>query len=200
MPGGDDTGGDGNGGTTPPAPSTLVDGCADLDTDGVADCTVTLVQNPSFTSDVDGWTAMAGATWMWDPQNALDDTPSGSGKLTVETPRGSAVQCVPLTSTNEIIVAWANVFVEPPDDDSAHNQADVSATFFTSSDCSGVTAGSFEAPASDVKGAWSVVNAGGVPLMPIGSVSVALNAIKDTPAASASVYFDNVMLETKPTQ
>ena len=52
----------GSGGSAPEgaagaaASTGLVDGCADLDTDGIADCKATLVKNPSFTSDANGWT------------------------------------------------------------------------------------------------------------------------------------------------
>ncbi len=193
---GDGSGGDGNPGPTGATPDRLVDGCADLDTDGVGDCTVTLVQNASFTSDVSGWTAGGDAAWVWDPLNALTDSPSGSGKLTVDTPRGSATQCVSVSSSNELIIAYVNVFVEPPDDGSM-NQGDVSVSFFASADCSSAVLGSFDAPPSIVMGQWAVVQAGGLPTTAINSISVALTAVKSDTAALATVYFDNVMLKTK---
>ncbi|HTQ05648.1 MAG TPA: hypothetical protein VMI54_17420 [Polyangiaceae bacterium] len=194
---GDGEGGEGNPGGTGSAPSDLVDGCADLDTDGVADCTVTLVENPSFTSDVDGWTPVGDAAWSWDPLNALDDTPSGSGKLTVDTPRGSAAQCVPLSVSGELVIAYTDVFVEAPDS-GAMNQGDIGVTFFPSGDCSGTSSGSFDAPPSIALGQWVVVQAGGNPGIAIGSISVALTAIEAAGETQATVYFDNVMVRAKP--
>lgn len=188
---------DGSTPLTSPDPTGLVDGCADLDTDGVGDCTVTLAQNPSFASDTSDWTAAASVSWAWAAHNALDDVPSGSGKLVVETPRGSATQCVTVASSHEVVIAYASVFVEPSDDGASLNEADVSATFFASTDCSGASVGSFEAPPSAVLGAWTVVQAGGYPATPIGSISLALNAIKDSAAPAVTAYFDNVLLRTK---
>jgi hypothetical protein len=69
-----------------------VDGCADLDTDGVADCTVTLVRSPSFTSDVSGWTALGDATLTWSAKNASTDLPSGAAELSSPSSLGRAQQ------------------------------------------------------------------------------------------------------------
>jgi hypothetical protein len=41
-------------------------GCADLDTDGVADCKSTLLETPSFTDDVSPWVAVGDAALSWD--------------------------------------------------------------------------------------------------------------------------------------
>ena len=59
-------GGTSAGGTGP----GLVDGCADLDTDGVADCKTTLVKNASFTSGVGDWTADPNVELVWQPKTA----------------------------------------------------------------------------------------------------------------------------------
>src|SRR5690349_6177499 len=67
------SGGTPDGGAGAATSSDLVDGCADLDTDGVADCTVTLVSNASFTSDVSDWAPVGDASLTWDSQNALSD-------------------------------------------------------------------------------------------------------------------------------
>lgn len=194
---GDGAGGDGNAaGGDGAGPSDLVDGCADLDTDGVGDCTVTLVENPSFTTDVSGWTADGTSAWAWDPMNALDDAPSGSGKLSAGTLRGSATQCVSLAAEGQVVIAYANVLVEEGDGSSA-NQADIEVSFFASDDCSGAPSGSFDTPPNKAAGAWAVVQAGGLPAAPIGSLAVALTAIKATDASAVTVYFDNVMVKAK---
>jgi hypothetical protein len=187
--------GDGSAGGSS-SPSDLVDGCADLDTDGIADCTTTLVENPTFTSDASGWTPVADAEWAWDPKNALDDTPSGSGRLSAGTPRPSAVQCVAIAG-QQLVIGYVSVFVEAPDDTASANQAELDVSYFASSDCSGPITGYFDAPPSAMMGAWTTVHAGSLSPTTTASALVALTGVKADDAATVTAYFDNVMVKTK---
>jgi len=177
----------------------LVDGCADLDTDGVADCAVTLVETPSFTDGIEPWLAGDGDTSLsWDEKNALGDLPSGSAKLSATAPQASAFQCVPLSGT-KLVVAYANAFVEASDgdEDDAPSQALLAVSYFHTSDCSDIRDGFFETPPTAVVGSWTTVQAGGVSGPTTASVSIALAGMKATAATDVTVYFDNVMLRAE---
>lgn len=170
-------------------PGRLVDGCADLDTDGVSDCKVTRVKNPTFGGDVSGWLAESGAELRWDPKNALEDVPSGSAKLTTTAPQGRAQQCVVLAD-QRLVITYASVLVE------TMGRAQLEASFFDTPDCSGERSRYFETPPSQLVDTWATVQAGG--LAPLGSRSVSLALVGlnlDAPQAFAA-YFDNVMLKT----
>jgi hypothetical protein len=184
-----------DGGAGGAAASDLVDGCADLDTDGIADCTVTLVSNPSFTSDVSDWAPIGDANLSWDPQNALSDQPSGSAKLSSSTARASAVQCVAL-SGEQLVVAYANAFVDSGSD-ATPAQAELEVSFFESADCSGERTRYFETPANAATGAWTTIQAGGLSKATTSSVSIALLGFKAASASELIVYFDNLMLTAK---
>lgn len=74
---------------------------------------MTLVQNPSFESDVGSWTAQTGASLSWDSNNALADSPSGCALLAGLEARATdsdgselleATQCVAV-SGRQVVVA-----------------------------------------------------------------------------------------------
>jgi hypothetical protein len=174
--------------------SHLVDGCADLDTDGVADCEVTLLEGPTFASDVAGWTPVGDAELSWDPRNALDDLPSGSARLSAGSPRASAVQCVALKGA-WLVIAYANSFVETAAATEHQARAQLDVTFYDADGCSGPSSGYFETPPSDMTGAWATIHAGGVSNQSTRSVSIALAGNKGPAAAAFDVYFDNLMLK-----
>lgn len=195
-------GGQSSDGTDSPAaggtrsPNTLVDGCADLDTDGVPDCRVTLVQNASFTSDTSDWVADGSTELEWDTKNALDDLPSGSAKLSTTTPRASASQCVPLRG-QELVIAYADAFVAADDGTGSPPQASLEVSFFDAADCQGASVRYFDTPPSAVLDAWSVIQAGNTSNSTTQSVSIGLVAQSGS-RAGVEAYFDNVMLKAKP--
>jgi hypothetical protein len=188
-------GGSGAGGSSA-APTGLVDGCADLDTDGVADCKTTLVKNASFKSDVSAWTAPTDVELAWDAKNALEDLPSGSARLKGTGARANAAQCVPVDG-KRLVIAYADAFVTATADDVEFGQAELEVSFFETTDCSGDRAGFFETPASTVINSWTVVQAGAPSLDGTRSVSLALVGLKPATNPSIQVYFDNVMLQAK---
>jgi len=193
-----DAGGDegGAGGASSLLPSGPADGCADLDTDGVSDCEVTLVENPTFQSDIDGWTALGDAELEWEPESALGDSETGSAKLTAEVPRASAYQCVPLEGA-KLVIAYASAYVEPSDDPDEAPQAELDVTFFQGANCSGVSDGYFETPPSKDVGTWATIQAGGLSKDTTQSVAVALVGIKPDSVDALAVRFDNVMLKAQ---
>lgn len=175
----------------------LVDGCADLDTDGMPDCEATLVQNPTFTSDVEGWTALGESELSWQPENALGDLPSGSAELSTETQiRASAYQCVPLDGA-ALVIAYASAFVVPADEGEQPSKAELEVTFFRGEGCNGVSDGYFVTPPSTTAGAWTVVQAGGTSKETTLSASIALVGLRTATDAALSIYFDNVMLKVQ---
>jgi len=180
----------GQGGRAP-----LVEGCADLDTDGVADCTITLVSTPSFESDVSGWFPIGDAELSWDPKNALNDEPSGSAKLSGRPPLVQATQCVPIDA-EKLLIVYASAFVETKENaDDA--QAVLEISYFASDDCTGVFEGFFETPPSSETNAWTTIHAGSLSPPTTRSVSVTLVGGKARDATTQSVYFDNVMLKAQ---
>jgi hypothetical protein len=180
-----------------------LNGCADLDTDSIPDCTVTLVKNPTFKSDVETWTPVDAAQLSWDPRNALGDTPSGcalvsaTGKSDLD---GSvlyrATQCVPVPA-KQIVIAWANALVDNGGAAANSAQAELEVSFFDAEDCSGVSTGQFSTPPSDAS-TWATIQAGALDGPATTSALVALVGIKPFRAEALSVCFDNVMVKAKP--
>lgn len=173
----------------------LVDGCADLDTDGVADCKVSLVTNPTLTSDVSGWIALDDAELIWDSKNALGDVPSGSAKLSAQALRSSAFQCL-VFEGERLVIAYANAFVEPPSEASEAGEAELEVSFFGADDCSSERTSYFRTPPSSVTGAWTTIQAGGISKPTTHSLSIELVGAKAPAAAALTVFFDNVMLKS----
>ncbi len=190
-------GGGGSGSGLPP----LVDGCADLDSDGVADCKVTLLKNSAFASDVADWTGVDGATLTWDPDNALADKPSGCGRLRAPETGNDVIyrasQCVEVAS-NTIVVAYANARVDqgPAGTPMAHAELEVS--FFDNPDCSAKSSSYFTTPLSEGSRYWEIIQAGGVSSPTTASVSVALVGVRPDPTNQQSICFDNLMVKALP--
>jgi hypothetical protein len=193
----------GAGGSSGASSNGLVNGCADLDVDGVADCQTTFAKNPSFKTDTTNWAAVGSASLVWDSNNALADTPSGCARLSAEGTLdidGSvlvkAEQCVPL-SGQQIVIAYANAFVETGVHSSDLGLAELEVSFFDSEDCTGQRSGYFETPTSPGSGKWTTIHAGGVPGAATKSVAIALAGLKAYRAEKLDICFDNVMLKTK---
>lgn len=191
-----------NGGSSSSGLPPLVDGCADLDSDGVADCTVTRTQNSAFGRDVRGWTALGAASLTWDPDNALADTPSGCARLRVSNDGAMiyrATQCVAVPA-DQIIIAYANARVEMAAAATQVAHAQLELSFFDTPDCAGKSTKYFATPPSEASSNWVTIQAGGVSATTTTAVSVALVGIRPTTADALSVCFDNVMIKAKPRQ
>jgi hypothetical protein len=181
----------GGGAAGAPTSDGLVEGCADLDTDGVADCEVTLVKNPSFTDGVDGWLPLEGTALTWAEKNALSDLPSGSA-LIQGAPHSRATQCLPLHG-QRLVIAYASAFVESDIEEAGH--ALLAVSFFDTAGCEGESRGFFETPASGVVGTWSTIHAGSLSHPETRSISVTLVGVIGN--AESKFYFDNVVLEAR---
>lgn len=185
-----DTGGSDSGG------APLVDGCADLDTDGVSDCAVTLLANSTFKVDVSGWAAKPEAALEWARSNALADSPPGSASLTTSATRGSAIQCVPLVG-QQLVIAYANTFIEQASP--AGTQTLLEVSFFDEPGCFGERYRSFETPPANAAADWLTVHAGALTEPTTQSVELALVAVREpTTTGTVRCYFDNVLLKTVP--
>lgn len=184
---------DGTGGA--PARDALVDGCADLDTDGIADCDVTLLENGSFDEDTDGWIPAETTALAWDEANALADFPSGSAKISSEGARADALQCVAIGG-DQLVIAYASARVESDAASDDLAQALLEVSFFESDDCTGTFLGFFETPPT-VLGEWTTIHAGALLPPETASVAVALVGIKPSSASEFAAYFDNVMLSAR---
>lgn len=174
----------------------LVDGCADLDTDGIADCLATLLENPAFDRDTRAWEPALNATLSWAPKNALGDVPSGSALLGTSAARASSEQCVKMEG-KRLVIAYANAFVVAASTGASTGQAELEISFFESVDCSGDRFGYFETPPSALPDEWTTIQAGGVAPDATRSVSLALVGLKASATTPFEVYFDNVMLKAK---
>jgi hypothetical protein len=195
----------GSGGAAP-TELPLVDGCTDLDGNGVGDCQETLLSNGDFKTDVKGWTADAETVLTWDDQNAAGDLPSGSALLTVASaaaPGGSgstlrvAKQCVPMTA-KQLVTVYANAFVAGGQAAGGHAEIDV--YFFDAAACAGtyVTSFSTPQPLDATTDQWLTLLAGSTSGANTQSALVTLALSQPVSAASFAASFDNVLLKKQP--
>jgi hypothetical protein len=170
----------------------LVEGCADLDTNSIADCRETLLKNPSFSQDLANWSRVGDVELDWDANNQLSDHPSGSAKVTTRGIRGGASQCLAVAG-HRLVITYASAFVA---DDAELARAAIETSFFASEDCSGERLGSFQTPPSAVTNAWTTIQAGATVMMTeVRSASFNLLALESAGDVEVTVYFDNVLVK-----
>jgi hypothetical protein len=189
-----------SGGADTPEPA-LVDGCPDLDANGVGDCTETLVKNPNFAENVADWSAGDDSFIEWSAQNHFDDLPSGSALVSV---RGytdadgmmqrASSQCVTFETASKLRI-FANVFYKS---DQGEGGPGLGLFFFGSSDCSGASLGfplSVEATSAD---SWQTLTAERD--VPEGSHSALVRLAVTKPLRSMvfKASFDNILTRTEP--
>lgn len=206
--GGPDQSEGGAAGATGQFPIT-VDGCPDLDENGVADCTETKVSNAEFSTDVSEWTADAqngdpfSTTLAWDPQNAGGSVPSGSAKVSVSgtldfngASLRAASQCVAISAA-QILIVYANARLEAGQDPAAGAEIDVS--FFDAADCSGLATSSFSTPPSEPAPAatWLTLHAGSLASESTKSALIKLGVVKPFRAESITARFDNILVRVQ---
>ena len=193
------------GGGSPVAPELplLVDGCADLDTDGMSDCSMTLVYNAAFKTDVTGWEKVGDSKLEWSENNALDDQPSGSAMLNAEGTTdidGSALfrasQCI-AAGSSQLVIAYANAWVAKNTSPEEQAHAELQVSYFDAANCNGSATGYFVTPPSSVPDAWVTIHAGGVSGPATQSILVMLVGVKPYRTKSMSARFDNVMVKLK---
>jgi hypothetical protein len=190
----------GQAGAVPP----MVDGCADLNMNQIADCNETLVSNPDMNKNVDHWLADPDTTVDWDSGNAWGDTPSGSALVAspgvidanaVGAALRAAAQCVPVAG-KKLITVYANAFVDSGQDPEGHAEVDV--FFFNQASCAGASTSGFSTPqpldaATDT---WLTLKAGSLSTDSTQSLLVKLAISKPFHADSFHARFDNVLLRT----
>jgi hypothetical protein len=188
-------------------PPTLVDGCADLDGDGVSDCAETKIINATFVSDVSSWTREAQlgdpftTSVSWDAGNAWGSVPSGSARVSVSgtvdfngASLRAATQCL-LVQPQELVIVYANANVDVGQDPAGSAEVDVS--FFDSSDCSGLSTSTFSTPppGGASPGAWWTLHAGSPSGTATKSALIELGVVKPFRATSMTARFDNVLVK-----
>ncbi|HEY1536699.1 MAG TPA: hypothetical protein VGF76_21910 [Polyangiaceae bacterium] len=193
--GGEDAAGDGGQAGGPP---TFVDGCPDLDGDGVSDCTETAVKNSTFDADVSSWASESGATIAWNAKDLLDQAGSGSALVTstgsIDAAGDSFVaanQCIPV-SDGQVVDLVANTYI---DAGQVTGRASISLWFFPVADCPGDSSPDvFETSA--VFATEKVQTLRGRKAVPAGMLSlrVRLGVIKPFQAETFSVHFDSVLV------
>ena len=203
----DDSGADasaGQPGDAAQAP-TLVDGCADLDGDGVADCQEGLARNPDFESDTADWLEETGTTLTWDSRNAWGDVPSGSALVAASgvidadvsgAALHAASQCVPIMG-KQLVTVYANALVDPDQD--MQGLAEVDVSFYDTVACSGALTSSFATPQplDSSVGSWLSLRAGSVSGATTKSALIRLAISLPFRAASFHARFDNVLVKAQ---
>ena len=184
----------------------MIDGCLDLDEDGIADCQETLIENATFKTDVDAWHADTDAELAWDERNAGRDLPSGSARLSATgtaapdaegLAQRSASQCLEVTG-KQLVTVYANSLVDSAQAPSGLAQLDV--LIFANAACAGAYVSSFSTPQplDAPSGEWLALKAGAVSGPDTKSVLVRLVVSRPLDAASFQASFDNVLLKTRP--
>jgi hypothetical protein len=182
-----------------------VGGCADLDLNNVGDCTETLISNADFKTDVASWVADADTTLTWSPQNAAGDSPSGSALVAstgvidaqaIGAALRAAGQCIPV-SGKQLVIAYANAFVDSGQDAQGHAEIDV--FFYDVAGCMGTLTSSFSTPQplDASAGVWLTLRAGAVSPDTTKSALVKIAISKPFRAASFQAHFDDVLVKVK---
>jgi hypothetical protein len=196
----DSEGGAGGDVVQPPTIAT-VDGCADLNGDGVADCQQTLVANATFDSNVASWHADTGASLTWDPRDSLNAGTSGTALLSAASGAfdagGSSLvtasQCITVTG-GQIVITYANVFIDKGQDSSG--QAAIDVDLFGAPGCAGTATSSFSTPMPEnaSPGVWLAEQAG--LKSPNGTRSALVRLAIDKPFQADSYHarFDNILV------
>ncbi len=191
--------GDANAGGGDAAPTTppVIDGCVDLDENGVADCQETLADNADFKVDTANWSADLDGVIRWTAQNSYGATPSGSAAVAgvgVLEQDGlgqtASKQCVPVPEGSNSLVALASFFIKPGQ---GEGLAGVSVFFFEDANCSGSPNGPLSAARGDTD-AWTTLQANGPVPVTAASMLVRLTVTKPFRSASFEVLFDNVLI------
>jgi hypothetical protein len=179
----------------------LVNGCADLDNDGVSDCTETLLDNAEFDKNVTLWTAEPDASLSWDARDLLGGAGSGSALVTSFTVSDSvgdsfvaAEQCVSVRA-GAILTVSASAYI---DASAVTGRAAISLWFFQSDACAGDTAAEvYKTPEQFASS--KLITLQGTALVPelVQSVRVRLGVIKPFKADPFAVHFDNVLLRVR---
>lgn len=189
-------------------PIPVVDGCADLDTNKIADCTETSVENPDFERNVAEWLPGMDTTVEWDAKNAAGDPPSGSAlvaSLGVIDANAAGValraaeQCIRMAGS-KLVIVYANAFVDPAQDEQGRAEVDVA--FFDSEDCSGPFSTTFSTPQplDGGVGSWLTLKAGSISGASTKSAQIKLALLKPFRAPSFQVRFDNVLIRVENTE
>ena len=203
--GADDNGGSAGGVDESPP---IVDGCVDLDQNGVGDCEETLVKNADFEADVSDWTAEQDTLIELDTHDAwgVGGTPGSAlvSSIGVLDPNSenavlrAASQCVAVGGM-QLVTVYANAFVESGQSDPT-GRAQVVVFFFDGDNCTGAFTNSFTTPQplnTDGIDTWLTLKAGSVTGLSTQSILVKLGLSRAYSAESFRARFDNVLVRAQ---
>ena len=177
--------------------------CPDLNGNAVLDCKESLVANPSFRSDLAGWTAEV------DTQQTLiardgQDNPTSASMVVINarhsdsdlgSTMGGSVQCVRATDAGSYDFAVQALAMPSP---ATMVWGGVAFVFFTSPDCSGASNGAYSPTLSSADTAgWQVLR--GIVSPPFGTKSMMLRlvVVKPFKQQPSAAIFDNVLLKLR---
>jgi hypothetical protein len=173
--------------------------CPDLDHNSLPDCSESLVMNPGFDANANGWKAEDGVVVTWD-RNGDENGNTSSGGLVVDNQNvisgsftmAGGYQCLTVApAATYAFVAEAAILGGQP----AAGAASATFFFYASSDCTGTLAGSAYANQVNAVGACQMVAASVQAPASAHSVAVRLVALKPAAQPSMKVEFDNVLFK-----
>ena len=195
---GENAGQGGEAGEVAGGASGFVNSCADLDGNGVSDCSETLLENATFDANVTQWEAHPGATIAWDAKDLLGASASGSALVTASGSMDSdgygiavAEQCLSVRDGTVLQVFANAAFDAGP----VTGGAEIGMWFFAGEACSGDTPNEvYETPKEFTAGKTLTLRGAKGVSPQIKSVRVRLGVIKPFRAESFTVRFDNILL------
>ncbi len=186
----------------------FVDGCADLDRNGVGDCKETLLKNADFETDISDWTAEQDTLLEWNMHDAWGvEGTSGSALVSsvgVLDPNSdnavlrAASQCVAVGGM-QLVTVYANAFVESGQPDLT-GRAQIVVFFFDGDNCTGAFTNSFTTPQpldTDGIDTWLELKAGSVTGLSTKSILVKLGLSRAYKAESFRARFDNLLVKAQ---
>lgn len=185
----------------PPDMMRIIGECPDLDGNGTLDCKESLVMNPDFKSNVQGWTAEVDVTAAFATGDGDGNKQSGSMVVTNSirsngegSSMAGARQCI-AAMPGKSYALHGQMFIIGGQGMGA--QAGVSLQFFAGAGCTGARTGGYTSTLVDRPNLWQVVQ--GVAAAPAmaGSVEVRLVVVKSFKQDPIRVLFDNILIKAR---
>lgn len=177
----------------------LIDGCVDLDDNGVGDCDETLVQNGDFRTTTDKWSADVVTQITWVARNAHADAPSGAAAVSVVDTadqdglmQSASTQCVPITAGGalEILV---NFFIPSGQ---GEGLAAVGLFFFEQPDCKGPVKAPAQVSRAETD-VWGLLRTTTLAPDTAASMQIRLAVSKPYRVPAFEVVFDNILVKRR---
>jgi hypothetical protein len=196
--GGSGTGGSGTGGTGTGGGSGGP--CADLDNNGVSDCTESVMANSNFASDIASWNLPVTVTAQW-VANGAQGAPTGAIQANnvqfsaggTQTVFSGPEQCVPATPGNYKM--YAQTFIATGD---GPGFVALNVLFYKGAGCTSTFLGAFQPATVSVRDVWTTIQGTAIVPAETTSMRVRLGLIKSVGEPSFKATFDNVLIAPTP--